>query len=89
MCIEPHIRGFCMDGLPVQAILLGRTLQGSPTPALFNPLSAVALIFIVGKLFEQPAGEFSALTAVFVLFLLAAGLHRAAPPKGILNLTAS
>jgi hypothetical protein len=58
--------------------------------ALFDTLSAVALVFVIGELFQQGAGELPALAAVGEAFSLAARLHRAAvAPEGLLNLRAA
>lgn len=49
-----------------------------PASALFNALSAVALLFIIGKLVEQGAGEITTLPAVLMPLGLAAGFYSAA-----------
>jgi len=61
-----------------------------PASALFDPFSIVPLLFIVGKLMEQFAGEVSALPAMPVPLALTAGFHRTAvPPKGLVHMYAA
>jgi len=61
-----------------------------PAPALFEPFSIVPLLFIVGKLMEQFAGEVPALPAMPVPLALTAGFHRTTvPPKGLVHMYAA
>lgn len=61
-----------------------------PASALFNALSAVALLFVIGKLIEQSAGEFPTLPAVLMPLGLTAGFYRAAvAPKRLVNMYAA
>ena len=61
-----------------------------PAFTLFNPFSAVSLLFVKGKLVEQGAGEFTALPTVLMLLGLAAGFYKAAAaPKWLHNMYAA
>ena len=61
-----------------------------PPPALLNPLSAVALFFVVGELVQQVAGKFRALSAVRQPLCFAAGLDGAGfTPERLFDVRAS
>ena len=61
-----------------------------PPPALLNPLSAVALFFVVGELVQQVAGKVRALSAVCQPLCFAAGLDGAAfAPERLFDVRAS
>jgi len=53
---------------------------------MFNALPIVTILFIIGKLLQQPTGKVSAKPAMLQLLLLTAILHRASiAPKGFGN----
>lgn len=57
---------------------------------LFNPFAAVALFFVLGKLFYKGAGEFTALPTLLMPLILTTGFYRAAfAPKWLINMYAA